>query len=372
VSGPAAGSATEPSLQIVGAGLLGTSVGLALAGTAWTVWVADADPAAQRLAGELGAGQPGWASADPDLVLLCVPPSAMLEAMHEAIRLFPTSTFSDVASIKTQPEQNAETLGCLDRFVGGHPMAGRERSGAAAAQSDLFDARPWAICPPAGAEPARVALVERLARSCGADPLLIDAASHDRAVALVSHLPQVAASAVAGQLGDADVVTMTLAGQGLRDTVRIAGSDTELWVDILTANAAALAPLVQELASELGAVGAALAAAADSSQIGGARGREIDKPIRHLLDTGRHGFGQIPGKHGAPPVEYAVIPVVIPDEPGALARLFATVATAGSSVEDIHLEHSPGHPVGIIELSVRPDQAPDLVAALHADGWSSH
>jgi prephenate dehydrogenase len=64
--------------------------------------------------------------------------------------------------------------------------------------------------------------------------------------------------------------------------------------------------------------------------------------------------------------------VVIPDEPGALARLFATVATAGSSVEDIHLEHSPGHPVGIIELSVRPDQAPDLVAALHADGWSSH
>jgi prephenate dehydrogenase len=362
----------SPSLQIVGAGLLGTSVGLALAGSGWTVWVADADDAAQRLAVELGAGEAGWSGIAPDLVLLCVPPAAVRKAMQEAIRLFPTSTISDVVSVKTEPEQHAESLDCLDRFVGGHPMAGRERSGAVAAQADLFDSRPWAICPSAAAEPHRIALVEQLARDCGADPLLIDAAAHDRAVALVSHLPQVAASALAGQLRDADAVTLTLAGQGLRDTVRIAGSDSQLWVDILTANAAALAPLVQQLASELAAVGYALAAVAGDSPGGPATDQEVGIPIRRLLDIGREGLGQIPGKHGAPPVEYAVIPVVIPDEPGALARLFATVATAGSSVEDIHLEHSPGHPVGIVELSVRPDQAPDLVAALHADGWSSH
>ena len=254
------------SLQIVGAGLLGTSVGLALAGTGWRVRVADVDEAAQRLAAELGAGEEGWCNADPDLVLLCVPPATVGAVMEQVMRLFHTSTISDVSSIKTEPERYAETLGCLSRFVGGHPMAGRERSGAVAAQADLFDARPWAICPPTAAEPDRVALVEQLARDCGADPLLIDAGSHDRAVALVSHLPQVVASALAGQLGDADAVTMTLAGQGLRDTVRIAGSDTDLWVDILSANAVTLAPLVAQLASELGEVGAALASLAEESQ----------------------------------------------------------------------------------------------------------
>lgn len=362
----------SPTLQIVGAGLLGTSVGLALASTGWKVWVADVDDAAERLAVELGVGEAGWSGTDPDLVLLCVPPAAVEEVMGKVIRLFPKSTISDVASVKTEPEQHAKTLGCLDRFVGGHPMAGRERSGAVAAQAALFDSRPWAICPSEAAEPHRIALVERLARDCGADPLLIDAVAHDRAVALVSHLPQVAASALAGQLCDADAVTLTLAGQGLRDTVRIAGSDAELWVDILTANAEALAPLVQQLAVELGAVGAALASVARDSTVDRVTSREVAKPIHRLLDIGQEGFGQIPGKHGAAPVEYAVIPVVIPDKPGALARLFATVETAGSSVEDIHLEHSPGHPVGIIELSVRPDQAADLLAALQADGWSSH
>ena len=100
--------------------------------------------------------------------------------------------------------------------------------------------------------------------------------------------------------------------------------------------------------------------------------RDVDKTIKRFLDQGRRGFERIPGKHGAPATAYTVIPVVIPDEPGALARLFASVAKAGASVEDIALEHSPGHPVGIVELSVRPEDAARLVEVLHLDGWSSH
>ncbi len=254
-------------------------------------------------------------------------------------------------------------------------MAGRERSGGAAAQADLFDARPWAICPSAVADPARLAIVEQLAQDCGADPLIVDAESHDAAVALVSHLPQIAASAVAGQLSATapEAIALTLAGQGLRDTVRIAGSDPRLWEDILTANAAALAPIVSRLAGELGEVADALTAVADAVTSDDTDiHRDVDKTIQRFLDQGRRGFELIPGKHGAPATAYTVIPVVIPDEPGALARLFATVAKAGASVEDIDLEHSPGHPVGIVELSVRPEDAPGLVEALHADGWSSH
>ena len=363
----------EPSLQIVGAGLLGTSVGLALAQSSWSVWICDADPGAEALASELGAGIRGWAPSDPSLVLLAVPPAAVQPVMAEVSRLFPHSTVSDTASIKTEPQLEAERLEMGRRFVGGHPMAGRERSGGAAAQADLFDSRPWAICPSSASEPARVELVERLARDCGADPVIVEAADHDAAVALVSHLPHVAACAVAGQLPTANPVAMTLAGQGLRDTVRVAGGDPDLWAQILGGNAAALAPLVARLAQDLGELASALSGKASRGDEGGSVvERQVDKEIGRFLSRGKQGHGRIPGKHGSAPTEYSVIPVVIPDAPGALARLFTTVAKAGASVEDISLEHSPGHPVGIIELSVQPHQADALVAALQTDGWSHH
>jgi prephenate dehydrogenase len=261
-------------------------------------------------------------------------------------------------------------LGISDRFVGGHPMAGRERSGGAASQADLFDARAWALCPSSDSEADRVGVVEQLVRDCGADPVYVDAERHDAAVALVSHLPHVAACAVAGQLRGADEVAMVLAGQGLRDTVRVAGGDPGLWVDILGGNADDIAPLVERLAGDLAELAAALrATATDSTE---SANLQVDKTIERFLLAGRQGQQQIPGKHGAPRTEYAVVPVLIPDEPGALARLFTTVAKAGASVEDISLEHAPGHPVGIIELSVHQGQAEALVQALQQDGWSHH
>jgi prephenate dehydrogenase len=362
---------TPPTLQVVGAGLLGTSVGLALANSEWRVWIADTDASAQNLAADLGAGQGGWTPDAADLVLLAVPPLAIRAVMEQVSHQFPDATISDVASIKSQPQRDADAVGIATRFVGGHPMAGRERSGAAAAQSDLFDSRPWAICSSDDAAAERIALVERLARDCGADPIHFDATTHDAAVALVSHLPHVAACAVAGQLSSADPAAMTLAGQGLRDTVRVAGGEPALWTQILTANAAAVAPLISAVAEDL----AQLANVLDEVKITNeevSTDRQVDKAIDRFLRAGKDGHGRIPGKHGAAPIDYAVIPVVIPDEPGALARLFTTVAKAGSSVEDISLEHSPGHPVGIIELSVKPDQAETLLAALQADGWSHH
>ncbi|MFL6287598.1 MAG: prephenate dehydrogenase, partial [Actinomycetes bacterium] len=334
---------SAPTLQIVGAGLLGTSVGLALARTPWRVWLVDAHERAQSLAVDLGAGTGGWSEENPELVLLAVPPGALQKVMSEVAERFPQSTVTDVASIKSEPQRDAERAGLQARFVGGHPMAGRERSGGAAAQADLFDARPWAICPSSASEPHRVELVERLARDCGADPIRLDAQAHDSAVALVSHLPHVAACAVAGQLSDADSITMTLAGPGLRDTVRVAGGDPQLWMQILGGNAAAVAPLVGRLATDLAELSTALAKLADEPSQGTlTKDRQVDKAIERFLAAGQEGHARIPGKHGTAPMEYSVIPVVIPDEPGALGRLFTTVAKSGASVEDISLEHSPG------------------------------
>jgi prephenate dehydrogenase len=164
---------------------------------------------------------------------------------------------------------------------------------------------------------------------------------------------------------------MGLAGQGLRDTVRVAGGDPALWTQILEGNAGALAPLVARMSAELGELASALDGVAQV-QADSSLKRQVDKTIEDFLGGGQSGHSAIPGKHGLAPTEYTVIPVVIADEPGALARLFTTVAKAGTSVEDISLEHSPGHPVGIIELSVRPAEADGLRSALHGDGWSHH
>lgn len=364
----AAGSPEGRSVQVIGAGLLGTSVGLAVAGANWHVWLRDSDPGAERLAVDLGAGQAGWCPYEPDVVLLAVPPAATKPAMWETVRLYPSATVSDVASVKTDPQVDAESCGIAGRFVGGHPMAGRERSGATSARADLFDARPWAICATADVPPSRVAVVEQLVVACGADPVRMSAEQHDAAVGLVSHLPQVVASATAAQLRAASDEAMGLAGQGLRDTVRIAASDPTLWADILAANGAVVAPLLHEVGDRLSQLGAALGAARDDKSTRS----EVEESLRELIAAGNEGYARIPGKHGAQATEYAVVPVVVPDEPGALARLFGAVAEVGASVEDIRLEHSAGHPVGLVELSVRPEVGAQLADALRAAGWMAH
>ena len=91
-----------------------------------------------------------------------------------------------------------------------------------------------------------------------------------------------------------------------------------------------------------------------------------------MLVAGNRGRALLPGKHGAAAVEYAVVPVVIPDEPGALARLFVAAGEAGVNIEDVSIEHVPGQPVGLVELSVRPDQAVELTDALQRGGWRVH
>ena len=368
------------SLQIVGAGLLGTSVGLALAALG-----VDGLDRRRRRASPAAGRRPGsgdrWGGRRSILTSCCSvsrrPRSAKVMSggdssislsrrlvMYPALRL----------NLNCKPRNWAAQSG----LSGGHPMAGRERSGAVAAQADLFDARPWAICPSGVADPARVAIVEQLARDCGADPLIVDAESHDAAVALVSHLPQIAASAVAGQLGDAAPA---------RDDAGRAGSarhrahrrerpapvgrhpDRQRWLRWRPSSAGSLPSWAKSLRRSLPwptgmPAGPATMLAAD---------RDVDKTIKRFLDQGRRGFERIPGKHGAPATAYTVIPVVIPDEPGALARLFATVAKAGASVEDIAPRALTRPPGGNRRaLGATGGRGPIWWKCCIADGWSSH
>jgi prephenate dehydrogenase len=365
------------SVIVIGTGLIGTSVALALRPRDVTVWLADSDPAAARLAADIGAGTvlPGDVPAAPppggpaDVAVLAVPPQAVAPALARAQAAGLARWYTDVASVKSLPVRQARAAGCdMASFVPGHPLSGRERSGPAAARADLFLGRPWVICPDPPAPEAGLAAVEALARLCGAEPAQASAAEHDRWVALVSHAPHVLSAAMAARLAGAGDGALSLAGQGLRDVTRIAAGDTGLWTQILAANAAPVADVLAAVAADLAAVAEALADTAQAAGPGGPGGPDL-KVLAALLEQGGTGVARIPGKRGGPARAEAAVQVVIPDRPGELARLFQAAGEAGVNIEDIGIEHSPGLPVGVAELTVHPEAVGRLTEALAANGW---
>ena len=361
---------------VIGAGLIGTSAALALRRRGTRVWLWDRDPAAAALAADLGAGEAlaglDAAVAGPaDVALIAVPPAEVAAVLAAAQRAGLARWYTDVASVKAQPLAQARRAGCdISRYVPGHPLAGRERSGPAAARGDLFLGRAWALCPAPETPDAAVAAVTAMVTACGAEPVLTDPATHDRWVALISHAPHVVAAAMAAQLAPAAVPpgALALAGQGLRDATRIAVGDVGLWTQILTGNAAPVAAVLAAVAGDIAAAARALGsepAAADAAEAAPGPGQELAV----LLERGRAGVARIPGKHGGPARAFTAVQVVLSDRPGELARLFTAAADAGVNVEDVGIEHSPGQPVGVAELSVRPEAAGTLIAALGAGGW---
>jgi prephenate dehydrogenase len=369
------GLATEgppPGLRtavIVGTGLIGTSIALALRERGVRVWLSDRDPATARLAADIGAGSVAGEDfaglAGPaDLAVLAVPPAAAAPALAAAQAAGAARWYTDVASVKSAVLAHTRELGCdLTAFVPGHPLSGRERSGPAAARADLFLGRPWVLCPEPHTAPEAIATVAALVRCCQAQEVRLTAAEHDRYVALISHAPHVVAAAMAARLADAAEPALMLSGQGIRDVTRIAAGDSRMWAQILAANSGPVADVLAAVAADLAAAAEALREAAGDGAGAGL------KAVTGLLDEGGAGVARIPGKHSKPRRDDMVVQVVIPDVPGELARLFRAAGDAGVNIEDIGIEHSQGLPVGVAELVVRPEAVARLTQALAASGW---
>ena len=264
----------------------------------------------------------------------------------------------DIGSVKTKPLLEVSTNeGLLSRFCGTHPMAGREVSGAVSARADLFLDRAWIITPTSETSTAAKAMVLEVIAACGAQVVEMSAEDHDERVALISHLPQTISSLLAAQLSNAKPEALALAGGGLRDTVRIAGSDPKLWGEILAANEAALMPLLISLQSDLSAL---ISAASGPAK------------WESLVAAGRAGKSAIPGKHGGKSREYSYLPIVIDDRPGQLGSLFNACAKADVNIEDLALEHSPGQLTAVITLAIAPEDIGRLSEFLTKDGWNVH
>ena len=358
-------------VRVVGTGLIGASLGIALSRKGFDVTLSDASPTAMRLARDLGAG--ALAAPDdvaPDLVVVGAPPDVAAEVVLAELRRWPEAVVTDVASVKGSVADAVEHGGGdLTRYVGSHPMAGRERSGAMAARADLFEGRAWVVVPTPVSTEGAVALTRRVAESVGSAVTVMAADDHDAAVAVVSHVPQVAASLVASRLRDLSDPAVALAGQGLRDVTRIAASDPRLWTQILAGNAPAVRDVLRALRDDLGEVIDALDAL-DADAHGDAPGAlEV---VGRAIGEGNAGHARIPGKHGGGPTAYATVVVVVPDTPGALGHLLTDMGEAGVNLEDLHLEHGLGLPFGLAEVSVLPTAVAHLHEALAERGWRVH
>lgn len=354
------------SVVVIGTGLLGTSVGLALRAHGVDVRLVDHDPAVSVRAAELGAGTVGIEGLPrpADLAVVCVPPRHTAAVVVDVLAREVARTVTDVASVKARPLYEVAAAAVdSSRYVGGHPMAGRERSGPTAARADLFLGRPWVLTPTATTAPEAVADVRALVAVCGAVAVEMGAAEHDSAVALVSHAPQVVASLVAGRLLGASPVALGLCGQGVRDVTRIAASDPALWQGILERNAAPVTAVLRSLRADLDAVITGLETAP------GADGSEA---VLAALARGVEGRRAVPGKHGEQPRPYVVVPVVVTDRPGQLAALFAAAGAAEVNIEDVRMDHARGQPLGVVELLVDPGSVPRLAAGLRGRGFTVH
>ena len=343
------------SVRIVGAGLIGTSVALGLVSKGVRVELVDSDESSQKLANDLIRSEQ---VASPDLVIFACPTNALPLVINSEYELNPQSTFMDVGSTKTEPIVHIKNSKLpLSQFVPSHPMAGREVGGAHSAQGDLFTTRSWILTPTPECGPKALEIANEVISALGATAITLDAAEHDRAVALTSHLPQIVASLTAISLESAPEHWLELAGQGLRDTTRLAASDPHLWAQIIHSNRHEISGAMRTLGSNVDHMLEAL---------------EEPTAIVQIIAAGGRGRAKIPGKHGGRAREYSYVPIVIDDKPGQLAAIFNECAAISVNVEDLSIEHSPGQLNALITLALSHADALVLSEHLSSIGWNVH
>jgi prephenate dehydrogenase len=359
---------TRTRLGLVGTGLIGGSIGLGLATSPDFEIVAgyDRDPAnlsAAAAAGAVGkqAGDLTEVGSTADLVVVAVPVSSIARVVLDvAASCRPGTIITDVGSVKAPVVTEVEA-GLPDsiHFVGGHPMAGSEQEGFAAASPDLFRNACWALTPTARSAPEAVAVVHRLVAALGAAPLTLEPASHDHIVAVVSHLPQVVASSLmnvaARKAHDAPPVLRMAAG-GFRDVTRIAAGSPAVWEDILSENADAVGDVLDAYIDTLVAVRADLA---------------NRNAVRAFLEDAQRARRGLP-THVIPD-EVANVVVAVSDHPGEAASVLTAVGEAGINVADFELRHSPEGGSGLLTLAVAAGAAAErAVRVLRGAGYAVH
>lgn len=345
------------SVKVIGAGLIGTSIALSLKKYGLSIQMQDIDPKAERLANDLVGGVE---LENPDLIIVAASIGANLNLVLNTLKLNSKSIVMDIASVKSNLLDEVLKLSeNAENFISSHPMAGREVSGAESARADLFKGRAWlGIESKSSSDQARDYLTE-VVEICGGTLYWLSAKQHDEAVAAISHLPQVLSTSLAYTLSKQDAGTLNLAGQGLRDLLRLSGSNPKLWSELLLANKDTLASYLDEMINILSLIKHSLS---ESDQV----------KLEGIFKTGNDVYAKLPGKHGGQLRNYSYLPIVIDDQPGQLAKIFNECAKIKVNIEDLSIEHSPGQQTGLITLALNEKDAKELSIHLQNAGWNVH
>jgi len=348
------------NVAVVGVGLIGGSIGLA-ARERLEARVLGWDPAPGVLEQALDRGAVDvactslHASLDgAEMAFVAPPVGALADAVGAVLAAAgPECVITDVGSTK----QAVVAAHQDPRFVGGHPLAGAETAGVAAARSDLFDGATWYLTPTATTSGLLFERLHRCLAKLGAQPTAIDAETHDRLMASVSHLPHVLANVLVGQAARAlseEDERLPATGPSFRDATRVAGANSAIWTDIYLSNREALVGQIDDAVARLGEVRAALEAA-DGAAVT-AWNDEAAEHRRRLLE------GQLAG--GAT----HELRVSVPNQPGVVARIALELGRSGVNITDMALYPAPDMREGVVALWIAGEEpaarAQELVAGL--------
>jgi prephenate dehydrogenase len=337
-------------LAILGVGLIGGSVGLAARERLGATVVGyDPDGAATAAGLEVGAldeaaGDLASAVAEADLVVVSAPVGRIAEVSVAALAAAgPHAIVTDVGSAKRGVVDAVQD----ERFIAGHPLAGAETAGARHARADLFEGAPWYLTPTSATSGTHFERLARFLTGIGARPQAIDAATHDRLMASISHLPHVVANVLVAQAARAlgDDGTLPATGPSFRDATRVAGANTTMWTDIYLANRDALVAQLDDAADRLQAVRAALVAGDAEAIATWNDGARADREA--LLQVGLAG-GEGPARE---------LRVAVTNRPGIVAELALALGRAGININDMTLSPSADQRTGEVALWVAADQA---------------
>jgi prephenate dehydrogenase len=344
-------------LAVLGVGLIGGSIGLA-ARRRLEADVAGFDPAPETLEraleeGAIGiaAGSAEEACAGAEVVFLAAPVGALPALARVALAAAgPDCVVSDVGSTK---RKIVAAVGSDERFIGGHPLAGAETAGVGNARPDLFEGARWYLTPTSEAGGMLYDRLQRVVSELGARPQAIEAETHDRLMATVSHLPHVIANVLVSQavaeLGR-DSERLPEVGPSLRDTTRVAGANPAIWSDIFASNREAVADAVDATVERLRAA-AELIRGGEPAELGEWHA-EAGAERRALLDA---------EGAGGPLRE---LRVHVPNRPGTVAELALALGRAGVNIEDMALHPAQDMTSGAVSLWIAGDEQAERAAEL--------
>jgi prephenate dehydrogenase len=358
-------STTEFQVAVIGTGLMGTSVALAAGRVGCRVrgWDVDPERAARAATSDGPERAEGLAEAvdGADVVVVAAPLPVIPELVMRSLLSTDHAVVTDVGSVKAPLIEAVRAKAAPERFaryVPGHPMGGSERSGPEHASASIVDGIVWVLTPTDASDPDMVERLETWVGAIGGGPVLMSPARHDRLVAVVSHLPQVASTALmslaATEEADEPEILLLAAG-GFRDLTRLASSNPRLWSDILVSNRGAIGDAIDLYVGRLMRL---------REEITAERSADVEATFEHAKAARLRLAAKPKVRAGV-----AVLQVALPDRPGALAHLTAALGDGDVNIEDLQIVHSPEGGRGTVHLTVAADDAGAAADVLGGAGF---